>query len=168
MKILYELVNQVSRQRKIVESLLPVDSKSPLRKLFIILQEEKVYSEEDCMLEIYGKRNITAFSRLKTRLREILLQAIIFQINTNNFSDLRTNIHLQVAMLSLLGKSLRVRKLEWIATDLLEKSLPKALKYSITEDILIQSRQLLNYYSSHSSNNKYKSRKFQELQKKYL
>ena len=168
MKILYELVNQVSRQKKIVESLLPVDSKSPLRRLYLILLEEKKLSEEECMIEIYGKRNITAFSRLKTRLREILLQAIIFQINTNNLVDLRANVHLQVAMLSLLGKSLRIRKLEWIAAELLEKSLPKAIKYSLTEDIIMQSRQLYNYYSSNIKNNKYKSKKYYELQKQYL
>jgi hypothetical protein len=168
MKILYELTNQVSRQRKIIESLLPADSKSPLRKLYTILLRENKFTEAECMNEIYGKRNITAFSRLKTRLRDVLLQAIILQINTNNFSDVRSNVHLQVAMQSLVGKSLRIRKLEWIAAELLEKTLPKALKYSITEDVLIQTRQLLNYYSSHSKNNKYKSKKYHELQKKYF
>jgi hypothetical protein len=85
MKILYELAIQVSRHKKIVESLLPIDSKSPLRRLYLILLREKKVNEEECMIEIYGKKNITAFSRLKTRLREILLQAIVFQINTNNF-----------------------------------------------------------------------------------
>jgi len=168
MKILYELINQVSRQKKIVEALLPSDSKSPLKKLFVILLDDKRISEDESMIKIYGKRNVTAFSRLKTRLREILLQAIIFQINTNNLIDIRANVHMQVAMLSLLGKSLRIRKLEWIAAELLEKSLPKAIKYSLTDEIIIQSRQLLNYYSSSLKSNKYKSKKYYDLQEKYL
>jgi hypothetical protein len=166
MKILYELAKQVYRQKKLVESLLPTDLRSPLRKLYGILLREKQVTEEECMKEIYGKKNITAFSRLKTRLREILMQAIIFQINTNNFADLRSNIHLQVSMQSLIGKSLRIRKLEWIAAELLEKSLPKAIKYSITEDVLSQTRQLASYYST--QNNKYKSKKYFDLQTRYL
>ena len=112
MKILYELSEQVSRQRKVVEALLPADSKSPLKKLYFILLASRKYNDEECMLEIYGKRNITAFSRLKSRLREVLLQVIIFQINSNSFSDNRANMQLNVAMHSLLGRSLNLRRLE--------------------------------------------------------
>jgi len=168
MKILYELSDQVSRQRKIVEALLPSDSKSPLKKLYFILISDRKYTDEECMLLVYGKRNITAFSRLKSRLKEILLQTIIFQINSNTLSDASSNMNQYVAMYSLLGKSLNLRRLEWISTELIEKTLPKAIKYSLTEEVLIQVRQLLIYYSSHSKYNKYKAKKYADLQKRYL
>src|SRR6187401_649890 len=143
MKILYELSDQVSRQRKVVDALLPLDSKSPLKKLYFILLSQPRFTEEECMVEIYGKRNVTAFSRLKSRLREILLQTIIFQINSNTLSDAGSNMNQYVAMYSLLGKSLNLRRLEWISAELLEKTLPKAIKYSLTEEVLIQVRQLI-------------------------
>jgi hypothetical protein len=168
MKILYELSEQVSRQRKVVEALLPTDSNSPLKKLYFILLSSRKYNDEECMMEIYGKRNITAFSRLKSRLREVLLQVIIFQINSNSFADNRANMQLSVAMHSLLGRSLNLRRLEWLSADLLEKSLPKAIKYSFIDEALIQLRILIIYYSSHNKYNKYKAKKYSELQKKYL
>jgi hypothetical protein len=168
MKILYELTDQTSRQRKVVEALLPSDSKSPLKKLYSLLLTPQKYTDAECMIEIYGKSNVTAFSRLKSRLREILLQAIIFQINTNSLSDERANMHLFVAMHSLLGRSLILKRLEWISAELLEKTLPKAIKYSLTEEVLIQVRQLIFYYSSHSKYNKYKAKKYLTLQKKYM
>jgi hypothetical protein len=168
MKILYELSDQVSRQRKVIEALLPADPKSPLKKFYQILLLSKKYSEEECMKEIYGKKNITAFSRLKSRLKEILLQVIVFQINTNTFTDIRSNVQLHVALNSLLGRSLNLRRLEWISAELLEKSLSKAIKYSFTDEVLIHVRQLIIYYSSHSRYNKYKAKKYSDLQKKYL
>lgn len=168
MKTLYELNRQNLRQSKLIESLIPQEENSPLRRLYQLLNTGKEHDDKTMMLKIYGKKNITAFSRLKSRLREIYLQGIILQINENNSLDTRSNEALMASRYTLLGKSLVTRDLNWITAAILEKSISKAIKFNFTDDILLQSRLLINYYSGAENYNKYKSKKYLDVQKKYL
>src|SRR5687767_12056281 len=91
MKTLYELAKYNSRYSKIVEALMPLEEDSPLRKLFNIVFSDTVYDDNKTMHLIYGKNNLSAFSRIKGRLKEILIKSILMQNTTLETEYSRVN-----------------------------------------------------------------------------
>lgn len=167
MKTLFELAKLNVRHTKIIEALIPQKDKSPIRKLATIVLSGEVLNDEECMLEIYGKKNLTAFSRLKTRLKELFIRVIIMQnINTES-ADARVNEALSGYRQSLVSRILIARKSGKLAIELAEKSITRSMKYHATENVLTQVHQLVGYYSS-TELNKYKLSKYLTIQKRYM
>ena len=167
MESLYELAKLCSRQKELVESIIPEDDNSPLKKLFIHTYSEKQLSEYECMLEIYGKKNQTAFARLKGRLRDIFFNAILLQGQVGNTEDIRSVEFLNNFKQTLISRILLQRKSTQLSIDIIEKSIVKSMKFHVTENVLEQSRILISHYNG-DMYNKYKLSKYQFIQSRYL
>jgi hypothetical protein len=165
MKTLYELANN-SRYSKIVEVFMPQEENSPLKKLFSIVNSDKFLDDEMAMLAIYGRRNLSAFSRVKSRLKDILIKAILLQNTTMETEHSRVNEAMNQYRHALVSKFLAQRKITHLAIDIAEKALIKSMKYHSTENVLLLVRILIRHYGS-AEYNKYKLNKYLEIQKKF-
>jgi len=167
MEALYELARICGRQKQLIETLIPEDEKSPLKRLFIISFSDRQLSENESMVEIYGKKNQAAFARLKGRLRDVLFQAILLQGQVSNPEDIRSNEFLSNFRQTLISRILVQKKATLLATEIIEKSIVKSMKFHVTENVLEQSRMLIAYYNG-AMYNKYKLNKYQVIQSQYL
>lgn len=167
MKTLYDLARINQKNTRIVESMIASDKESPLKKLNSLLLSKHNLDDSAAMLEIYGKKNISAFSRLKTRLKDILIRSTLLQNVTSESSDSRlteAHNHLKYALASKLLVDLRARGL---SIDIAEKAILKAIKYNLTESILLMARILVAHFGI-SEYNKYKLNKYLSIQEEYL
>lgn len=167
MKTLYELAKYNSRYSKIVEALMPPEEDSPLKKLFSIIFSDKVYDDNKTMMLIYGKKNLSAFSRLKGRLKEVLIKSILMQNTTLETEYSRVNEQMNQYRHAIVTKFLQQRKINDLAIDIAEKAIIKSMKYHATENVLLLSRVLIRHYGA-AEYNKYKLTKYLEIQEKYL
>lgn len=167
MKILVELASLNTKQKRVVDSLIPNEENSPLKKLFDLVSVEPSLDDESAMIEIYGKKNITAFARLKARLKDILMRTIMLQNQTFEASDSRTNEILNGYRTVMFVRQLIVLKSFHLGIALAEKAIVRSMKYHDTENVLLHARMLVEYYGR-SNYNKYKLNKYLSIQKKYL
>ncbi len=119
------------------------------------------------MLEIYGRRNLTAFSRLKSRMKEILINCTLLQNSALQSDDSRVNEMINNYRHALVVKFLQSKKSHSLAIDLAEKSMARSIKYNATENILLLSRTLVQHFGI-TELNKYKLNKYLSIQEKYL
>ena len=166
MKSLYELARLTNRQNKAFDLLIPFSEDSPLRKLYNLVAAESHLDDSFCMIEIYGKKNTVAFSRLKSRLREIFFQALLIQASTSDPEQERFDEIMLAYKTTVISRILNNRRSFNLANEVLEKSLAKSVKYHLTENVLAQVR-LLIIYNSTVTLNKYKIVKFLQIQEKY-
>lgn len=166
MKTLYELARLNNRQKRIIDSLIPLTEDSPLKKLCDLVFSEEELDDSQCMLELYGKRNISAFSRLKTRLKEILLQAFILQNNSLESADSRTNESILGYRQVFVARLLTFKRSS-LGIDMMEKAIVKSMKYHSAESVLFQARLLVSYYGQ-AEFNKYKFNKYTVIQENYF
>ncbi|HZV70198.1 MAG TPA: hypothetical protein VFG10_11670 [Saprospiraceae bacterium] len=167
MKTLYDLARINQKNSRIVESMISIDKESPLKKLNSLLSSKHAMDDNAAMIEIYGKKNISAFSRLKTRLKDILIRSTLLQNINLEASDTRlseAHNHLRYALATKLLVDLRARSL---SVEIAEKAILKAIKYSLTESVILLARLLVTHYGS-SEYNKYKLNKYLIIQEKYL
>ncbi len=167
MKTLYELSKINQKNPRIVESMISLEKESPLKKLNSLISSGDVLDETSAMMEIYGKKNISAFSRLKTRLKDILIRSTLLQnVNIEAADSRLTEAHnqLRYALATKLMVDLRSRSL---SIEIAEKAIVKAIKYSLTESIILLARLLVTHFAS-AEYNKYKLNKYLLIQKKYL
>ncbi len=167
MKTLYDLARINQKNSRIVESMISAEKESPLKKLNSLLLSNKDVDDTSAMLEIYGKKNTSAFSRLKTRLKDILIRSTLLQNVSLEATDSRlteAHNHLRYALATKLLVDLRARSL---SVEIAEKAILKAIKYNLTESIILLSRLLVTHYGS-SEYNKYKLNKYLSIQEKYL
>ena len=167
MHIIYELARLNSRHIEIFEALIPNEDDSPIKKLAQIAFEGSNLTDQQCMLEIYGRRNLTAFSRLKSRLRELFIRVLIMQNISTESADSRTNEALSGYRQALVSRILLVRKSNKLAIEIAEKSITRSIKYHATENVLAQAHQLVGYYGG-TEFNKYKYNKYYEIQQRFL
>lgn len=167
MNTLYELAKYNSRHSKIVEALMPQESDSPLKKLFNLVFSDRILDDKKAMMHIYGKQNLSAFSRLKSRLREVLLKAILMQNTTMETEHSRINESMNQYRHALVAKFLSQRKVSHLAIEIAEKALAKSIKYHTTENVILIIRLLIRHYGS-AEFNKYKLNKYLAIQEKYL
>ena len=120
-----------------------------------------------CMQEIYGKKSTATFSRLKSRLKEIFLQALMIQNNSTDPEQARFEEIMSAYKSTVVSRILNNKRAFSLTNDLLEKSITKSMKYHLTENVLAQAR-LLVIYNSTISLNKYKITKYLDIQTKYL
>lgn len=167
MKTLYELAKLNNKNIRIVESMISVEKASPLKKLNDIITRNDQIDDASAMIEIYGKKNISAFSRLKTRLKDILIRSTLLQNVNIEAADSRlteSHNHLRYALASKLMVDLRSRSL---SMEIAEKAIVKAIKYSLTESIILLARLLVIHFGG-AEYNKYKLNKYLLIQNKYL
>ncbi|MGB4850192.1 MAG: hypothetical protein WBP41_19870 [Saprospiraceae bacterium] len=167
MKTLYELARINQKNSRIVDSMISIDKESPLKKLNSLLSAKNVLDDTGAMVEIYGRKNISAFSRLKTRLKDILIRSTLLQNVNIEASDSRlteAHNHLRYALATKLLVDLRARSL---SVEIAEKAILKAIKYDLTESIILLARLLVVHFGS-SEYNKYKLNKYLLIQEKYL
>nr|MDQ3015867.1 hypothetical protein [Bacteroidota bacterium] len=168
METLLELSKINSNNSRIINSLIPEDHKSPLRKLNHILQNTKyALDESKVMNEIYGKKNTAAFARLKSRMKDILLRATILQNIGLESAESRINESYNQFRYTLVSKILKDLKAERLSVDIAEKALIKSIKFQTTENTVLLLRSLVRHYGAREFN-KYKLSKYLSLQKKYL
>lgn len=165
---MYELANLNRNQKKIVDSLLPESSDSPLRKLCdLVFSDEKVDDHTGSFL-IYGnrKKSSSTFTRLKSRLKDILLQA--FMINPNNLEagDPRINESIIGYRQVFIARLLNIKRSR-LGIEMMEKSITKSMKYHSAESVLFQARLLVSYYGQ-SSYNRYKFKKYSDIQDRFF
>ena len=167
MKTLYELAKINQKNIKIIESMIPLEKSSPLKKLNTIVLAKSEIDENSAMQEIYGKKNIAAFSRLKSRLKDILIRSTLLQNITAEASGSRMNeAHNQLRHV-LASRLLLDLKARTLSVEIAEKSILKAIKYHATESIIFFARLLVSYFGT-SEYNKYKLNKYLAIQQKYL
>ena len=167
MRTLYELAKLNSRHIKVFDALIPQDDTSPIKKLASIVFSDKILNDKECMLEIYGKRNLTAFSRLKSRLKDLFIRVIIMQNIHTESADARVNEALSGYRQSLVSRILLSRKSTWLAIEIAEKSITRSIKYHATENVLTQAHQLVGHYGA-TELNKYKLNKYLEIQERFM
>ena len=168
METLYELARLCSKHKRMLEALIPGDEKSPLNKLYkITCTEGDEITDVECMMSIYGKKRVSAFSRLKSRLRDVFYHVIILTSTSSISLDVRSREFLENFRQTLIARSLVQRRSAKLSTDIIEKSIVKSMRYHVTENVLEQSRMLIAYYNG-AMYNKYKLKKYQEIQSQYL
>ncbi|MGB4849755.1 MAG: hypothetical protein WBP41_17650 [Saprospiraceae bacterium] len=167
METIYELAKVNNRQKRIADSLLPDDEFSPLKKLYTIAFSENILNDEDAMIEVYGKKNLAAFSRLKVRLKEILIKSILLQNTIQDTNDSRLNESINGYRYALAERLLILRKSDYLAMDLAEKAIARSIKYHATENVLVHARILIGHYGK-VEYNKYKLSKYLSIQQEYL
>lgn len=167
MKTLYELARLTQKQNKVFDVLIPASEDSPLRRLFNLVNLMPNLDDQESMIEIYGKKNTVAFSRLKSRLREIYLQALMLQNTTDDADQERFEEILFSYKSTLYSRILNNKRAFNLSNEVLEKAISKSIKYHLTENVLAQAR-LLIIYNSTISLNKYKIIKYIDLQSRYL
>ncbi len=151
-----------------LDALIPGDEKSPLNKLYkITYASGDELSDSECMISIYGKKRVSAFSRLKSRLRDVFYHVIILTSTSSISLDARSREFLENFRQTLIARSLVQRRSAKLSTDIIEKSIVKSMRYHVTENVLEQSRMLIAYYNG-AMYNKYKLKKYQDIQSQYL
>ena len=91
MKTLYDLAKLTQKHSKIINALVPSEKESPLHKLNSLLVTQNDLDDSEAMVEIYGRKNLAAFSRLKSRLKEILMRGILLQNINMEAAESRVN-----------------------------------------------------------------------------
>src|SRR5688572_177769 len=157
MKTLYEIAKLINKQKRIVDALIPEIDDSPLRKLSELTFSNEEYDDDECMIEVYGRRNISAFSRLKTRLKEILLQVFLLQHNSLESMDSRTNESILGYRQVFIARLLTIKRSN-LGVEMMERAIVKSMKYHSAESVLFQARLLVSYYGQ-AEFNKYKYNK---------
>lgn len=168
MKTLYSIYKHCAKQStKVIDALIPNEKKSPLKELFVIIKSDNELDDKAAMERIYGRKNVAAFSRLKTRLRDIMVKSLSMQnINLESLDSRVNEAHAQFRNV-LVAKILKDLKANDLSIELAEKSIIKAMRYHTTEIVIILARMLVQHYGS-AEYNKYKLNKYLEIQNKYL
>jgi hypothetical protein len=167
MKKIYELSKLTGKFEKTLITMIPNKDSSPLKKLATIAFSGIEITEEECMNRIYGKRNMIAFSSLKSRLLDKLsLLAIMQEVDQGNkkeyFIQRIDNLKRIVSSNIILANG----KLE-LGLKMLEKAIEVSIKQEYTENVIISSRRLIIGFGSEMYN-KYKHKKYLDIQSKYI
>ena len=155
MKTIYDLAAANQKQSRIIEAMIPPDAASPLRKLNDLVLASNDLDETEVMLEVYGKRNVAAFSRLKTRFKDILIRTTLLQNINLESAESRVNETYNQLKYALATKILYDLKILNLSIEIAENAIVKAMKYDATESVLLLSRLLVKHFGT-SEYNKYK------------
>ncbi|MEP7324301.1 MAG: hypothetical protein ABI761_20385, partial [Saprospiraceae bacterium] len=153
--------------RKIIELLMPQEADSPLKKLFSIVFSERTMSDTQTMMSIYGAKKLSTFSRLKTRLKDVLIKATLLQNTNLESGNSRVNESMNQYRHALASRFLQQQKLSHLAIEIAERALVKSMKYDATENVILLVRLLVNHFGI-MEYNKDKFKKYLALQKHYL
>lgn len=167
MKTLFQLAKCNVSNFKIIELLMPLELDGPLRKLFSIVFSGQEMNDSQAMMTIYRAKKLSTFSRLKTRLKDILIKATLLQ-NTNLEREYsRANESMNQYRHAIAAKFLSQRKVTQLAIEIAERALIKSIKYHATENVILLVRILVNHFGI-KEYNKDKFNKYLAIQKQYL
>lgn len=166
MKEIYELYALTNKQHRIVEALLPRDPGSPLVQLAKIVLDGEELSDEECMHRIYGKKNKSAYFRVKQRLKDIISYIVTIEYDIPRIATKDTS-NMKVSHDFFFARALHSRQKFKEATEVLEKSINRAIKFGHSDIVFLQARSIL-YIVGSSHFNKYKFQKYTKLLDKYL
>lgn len=167
MKTLFKLAKYNSEYLKIVEALMSQDKDNPLKKLFSIVFSERILDDNQAMQAIYGKKNLSTFWRLKTRLKEILIKVSLLQNTSLEKEHSRINESMNQFRHTIVSKFLMQLKNNDLAIEIAERALIKSMKYGLTENVILLLRILIRHYSS-TEYDKRRLKNYLIIQKKYL
>ncbi len=167
MKKLFQLAKYNEANRKIIELLMPQEMDSPLKKLFSIVFSGQIISDSQAMMTIYGAKKLSTFSRLKTRLKDVLIKATLLQAANLENEYSRTNESLNQYRYAIVAKILMQRRTIQLSIEIAERALVKSIKYDSTENIILITRILVPHYGAQEYN-KDKFKKYLSLQEQYL
>lgn len=144
MKFLFRLYGQKIHNEKVLSALINRPANSPIMKLRKILAEGFEISNTEAMLRIYGRRNNEAFSVLKNKMKDHLINSLIttnlkYRSTRDQSNELYSIVKESVAARALISLDDRDT-----AALLLEKSLEKAIERELTDDIIIKLKLLIN------------------------
>ena len=167
MENIYELANILRKFQDTLATLIPTKESSQLKKLTQIAFSKVKLTDEQCMIKIYGDRNVKAFSNLKTRLYDkltsvLILKQEILENNEEATAQQNENIKKIVGSFILIAQGHKL-----IGLEMLEKSIVFARNKNFTENVLICSRKLISGYGS-DRYNKYKYNKYLNIQNDYI
>lgn len=167
MKLLYTLGRYNLNYVKIVNTLISDEKDSPLNKLKNIVLSQVQHSDKAVMIKIYGKQNQSAFSKLKTRLADVLIRVIVLQNVTNETADSRINENYQQFRQTLAVNLLIYMREYSLSIELAERAIKKSIKFHYTENIILLAKLLVGHFGSREFN-RYKYNKYFLIQSKYL
>ncbi|MEP6794047.1 MAG: hypothetical protein ABJB16_06955 [Saprospiraceae bacterium] len=167
MKTLFQLAKYNEANHKIIELLMPQEADSPLKKLFSIVFSERTISDKQAMMAIYGAKKLSTFSRLKTRLKDILIKVTLLQNSSLENEYSRANESMNQHRSAIAAKFLIQRRITSLAIEIAERALIRSIKYDATENIILLIRMLVPHYGTQEYN-KDKFRKYLALQEQYL
>ncbi|MGB4846488.1 MAG: hypothetical protein WBP41_01145, partial [Saprospiraceae bacterium] len=167
MKELFQLAKLNESNRRVIELMTPSGMNSSIGRLLSIAFAGKSMSDKQAMVAIYNSKKLSSFSRLKTKCKNILIKAIILQDINSEGQYSRVNEILNHYRHTMASLFLASNRLNSLAILIAERTLTKAIKYGSTENIIILSKMLINYYGS-SVLDKNKFKKYLTIQQKYL
>jgi hypothetical protein len=166
---LYNLASILKDQQQIVELIIKNRNDVYLNRLGELVFQQENLNDKAVMSIIYYQGKNTSFSKLKAELKEIFYQAILIFNDKIGKADFRSEQELGFdnILKTLVGRILMGKLNEDTGTQILEKTINQAIKYSITENVLMQSRYLKIVFGSTRPNN-YKFIKYRDLQKEAI
>ncbi len=149
MQFLQELVDLVTRNK--VKNLSTLDlhtsPRSQINKLYKAIADGKVDSDEEGAIALFDDATDARYNKVKHDLRQRLLNTVFFvDANHKNTPDADQAFY-EVYRDYAIGNILWKRGLRDNAIKILEKVLPKACEYELTEIAVGASRQLKYFYS---------------------
>src|SRR5687767_2544397 len=91
MKTLYSLLSLNSNHLNIIEGLIQSERSLYLKKFFEILQSEGSMDDYTTMYKIYGSKRLADFSRLKAKLKGILIRTTLLHMESLEAPGTRTS-----------------------------------------------------------------------------
>lgn len=166
MRNLVELMRHCDKQSGILKTMIPDINSSPLHKLKTILLEQNEIDDHTAMMMIYGKKRLNTFSKLKTKMKEILIKCILLQSKTSDSNDTRSYEFYQQSIEILVSRMLVDLKSYNLSIVIAEKTIKNSIKYQFTESVIILSRILIRHFGIYEFNI-YKYEKYLEINKLY-
>jgi hypothetical protein len=134
--------------------------------LYLAIKNGVVHTEEEAILLLYDNEvSLATFQRLKSRLKEKLLNSLLtMDLSIQKYSSLK-NAYYKILKNYTIANMLRLEGNRPVSVALLEETLTYSIKYEVTEYTKLISSQLIEYYSIQNIDNK-KREKFQQIYEK--
>lgn len=167
METLYELAKFNLNYKPIIEALIPKEDQSPLKNLYKIVQSDRIVNDKQAMMAIYGNAKLSTFTRLKTRLKDILIKTTLLHSDSQEPEHSRVNESFNLYRHTIASKFLTQQKLPFLSIRISERALSKSIKYGSTENVILLIRMLIRHFGSRE-HNKNKLNEYLAIQEKYL
>jgi len=167
MENIYDIASLVHKHKSTLYALIPENDSSPLRRLAMIAFSDKTLNDEECMVEIYGKRDSKAFPSLKSRLFDKLNSLLIIHEDILLKKD-EALIQKNENLKKIIAGNLLITsgKID-LGLHMLEKAVEVAMKKNFTENVIQALKKLIIEFGS-TRYNKFKFKKYLDLQEKYI
>ena len=167
MENIYELSELVQRSKSTLWTLLPKKDLSQIKRLAVIAFSKSRLTDEECMIKIYGKRKVKAFSSLKLRLIEKMNILLIMQQELYLEKEEANYLRFENIRNYLVAEILITKGQVEMGLRALEKAINIAVKNNFIENVVLISRMLIVGFGSNLYN-EYKFMKYLKIQTTYI